>query len=59
MRLSEIFNNLNIKFNNDIEITGISIDSRNNAMGCVAEEQIVGQLIFKVWPINEFGEINH
>ncbi len=29
MRLSEIFNNLNIKFNNDIEITGISIDSRN------------------------------
>lgn len=37
----------------------VSIDSRNNAMGCVAEEQIVGQLIFKVWPINEFGEINH
>ena len=35
------------------------IDSRNNAMGCVAEEQIVGQLIFKVWPLNEFGEINH
>ena len=29
MRLSEVFNNLNIKFNNDIEITGISIDSRN------------------------------
>lgn len=37
----------------------VSIDSRNNAMGCVAEEQIVGQLIFKVWPLNEFGEINH
>lgn len=36
----------------------VSIDSRNNAMGCVAEEQIVGQLIFKVWPLSEFGELN-
>ena len=36
----------------------ISVDSRNTAVGCVAEEQIVGKLIFRVWPFDYFGEIN-
>ena len=35
----------------------ISVDSRNTAVGCVAEEQIVGKLIFRVWPMVGFGEI--
>ena len=35
----------------------ISVDSRNTAVGCVAEEQLVGKLIFRVWPFNVFGEI--
>jgi signal peptidase I len=35
----------------------ISVDSRNTALGCVAEEQIVGKLIFRVWPLDGFGEI--
>lgn len=35
----------------------ISIDSRNTAVGCVAEEQIVGKLIFCVWPLSSFGFI--
>ena len=35
----------------------ISVDSRNTAVGCVAEEQIVGKLIFRVWPFDYFGEI--
>jgi len=34
-----------------------SIDSRNTAVGCVAEEQIVGRLVFRVWPLKEFGRI--
>lgn len=34
-----------------------SIDSRNNAIGTVADEQIVGKLVFKVWPIPELGVI--
>jgi signal peptidase I len=34
-----------------------SIDSRNNAIGTVADEQIVGKLIFKVWPLPEMGLI--
>jgi len=35
----------------------LSIDSRNSAVGCVAEEQIVGQLVYKVWPLEEFGKL--
>ena len=36
----------------------ISVDSRNTALGCVAEEQIVGKLIFRVWPLDYFGQIS-
>lgn len=35
----------------------VSSDSRNSAIGCVSEEQIVGELIFRVWPFDEFGTI--
>jgi len=34
-----------------------SVDSRNTAVGCVAEEQIVGKIIFRVWPLKAFGQI--
>lgn len=33
----------------------VSIDSRNTSVGCVAEEQIAGKIIFRVWPIEDFG----
>lgn len=32
-----------------------SIDSRNTAVGCIADEQIVGKIIFRVWPLMNFG----
>ena len=35
----------------------VSVDSRNTAVGCVAEEQLVGKLVFRVWPLNLFGRI--
>ena len=35
----------------------VSVDSRNTAVGCVAEEQIVGKIIFSVWPFDHFGPI--
>ena len=35
----------------------VSVDSRNTAVGCVAEEQLVGKLVFRVWPLEFFGEI--
>jgi len=34
-----------------------SVDSRNTAVGCVAQEQIVGKIIFRVWPFAHFGNI--
>ena len=35
----------------------VSVDSRNTAVGCVAEEQIVGKIIFSVWPLESFGPV--
>lgn len=35
----------------------ISIDSRTMMIGCVSEEQIVGKIIFRVWPFNKIGGI--
>lgn len=35
----------------------VSVDSRNTAVGCVAEEQVVGKLVFRVWPLKDFGRI--
>lgn len=34
-----------------------SQDSRSTTVGCIAEEQIVGKIVFRVWPLNEFGKI--
>lgn len=34
-----------------------SVDSRNTAVGCVAEEQIVGKIVFSVWPLSQFGAV--
>lgn len=34
-----------------------SIDSRSSLVGCVSEEAIIGRVIFRVWPIEEFGKI--
>lgn len=35
-----------------------STDSRSKEIGCVAEEQIVGEIIFRVWPIADAGPLN-
>ena len=35
----------------------VSIDSRNTAVGCVADEQIVGKIVFRVWPLSQFGRV--
>ena len=34
-----------------------SVDSRNTAVGCVAQEQIVGRIVFRVWPLSSFGPV--
>ena len=33
----------------------VSVDSRSTAIGCVSEEQIVGKIEFRVWPMSDFG----
>lgn len=34
-----------------------SVDSRHAAVGCVAEEQIVGKILFRIWPLKDFGPV--
>ena len=34
-----------------------SVDSRHTSVGCVAEEQIVGKIVFRVWPLSGFGSL--
>lgn len=33
----------------------ISVDSRHSSVGCISEEEIVGKIIFRVWPMNTVG----
>ena len=36
----------------------VSVDSRNYAVGCVTSEQIVGKIVFRVWPLSRLGPIH-
>lgn len=35
-----------------------SIDSRSSVIGCIAEDQIVGKIFCKFWPLSEFAFLN-
>lgn len=34
-----------------------SVDSRSQTVGCVAEEQMVGKIVFRIWPLSGFGTV--
>ena len=34
-----------------------SVDSRNTAIGCVAQEDIVGKIVFRIWPLSRIGKV--
>ena len=34
-----------------------SIDSRNTSVGCVSDEQIVGKIVFRIWPFSGIGPV--
>lgn len=34
-----------------------SVDSRSKAIGNVAEEQLVGKVVFRIWPLSKFGPV--
>lgn len=36
-----------------------SVDSRSSVVGSVAEEQIIGRIVFRVWPLSELGTIKN
>jgi len=36
----------------------LSIDSRSSEIGSISDDDIVGKLIFRVWPIKKFGKIS-
>ena len=35
-----------------------SVDSRNTAVGCIAMDQVVGKIVFRVWPLEEIGFVS-
>ena len=35
----------------------VSVDSRSTTVGCVSEEQLIGKLVFRVWPLKAFGTV--
>lgn len=34
-----------------------SVDSRNSLIGCISVDEIVGKIVFRVWPLNAFGTV--
>ena len=36
----------------------VSIDSRHTSIGCVTSEQIVGKIVFRVWPLSKLGPVH-
>ena len=35
----------------------VSVDSRSSSVGCVSSEQIVGKIVFRIWPLSRIGPI--
>lgn len=35
----------------------VSVDSRNSAVGCIDAEQVVGKIVFRVWPLKYIGPL--
>lgn len=35
-----------------------SVDSRNTVVGCITMDQVVGRILFRVWPMDQFGLIS-
>ena len=35
-----------------------SVDSRHSSVGCISQDDIVGKIIFRVWPLESVGAVN-
>lgn len=36
----------------------VFVDSRKSSVGCVGKDQIVGKLVFRVWPLKKLGPVH-
>lgn len=36
----------------------VSVDSRSTTIGCIGEEEIVGKIVFRIWPLSEISVID-
>ena len=34
-----------------------SVDSRHSSVGCITMDQIVGKIVYRVWPLDTFGTV--
>lgn len=34
-----------------------SVDSRHSSIGCISAEQMVGKIVYRVWPLEAFGAV--
>ncbi|MCM1133331.1 MAG: signal peptidase I [Ruminococcus flavefaciens] len=35
----------------------VSIDSRSSSVGCIADEYVIGKVVFRLWPFEAFGAV--
>lgn len=35
----------------------VSVDSRNSEIGCVGKDQLVGRIVFRIWPLQHLGPV--
>lgn len=40
------------------DVRTTSLDSRNGEIGCIARNQVLGKIVFRLWPIRRAGRIN-
>ena len=36
----------------------VSLDSRNSVIGCVGGDQVLGKVVFRIWPLGEMGAVH-
>lgn len=34
-----------------------SVDSRHSSVGCITEEQIIGKIVYRIWPLEAMGPV--
>jgi signal peptidase I len=35
----------------------VSVDSRNSVIGAIEKDQIVGKIMFRIWPLDKIGRV--